>query len=55
MKKTVAIFAVVLMSAGLFTSVDTNTSGDSTDVVVVQQDTQACDGCHNPKDSRGTE
>ncbi len=53
MKKAVSIFAVVLMTVGLFSNTD-NTSNDNTDLVVVQ-DTQACDQCDSPTDKRGTE
>ncbi len=53
MKKAVSIFAVVLMTVGLFSNTE-NTNNDTTDLVIVQ-DTQACDGCDSPTDKRGTE
>lgn len=53
MKKAVSIFAVVLMTVGLFSNTD-NTSNETTDLVIVQ-DTQACDQCSNPTDKRGTD
>lgn len=48
MKKAVSIFAVVVMSLGMFSC--TNDSSNDDSALYDVQDTTACDTCYTPKD-----